>query len=72
MAESDVQHVRVLAVDIAGIMPVDEGIRCWGYLAVADRTAERPAFTISGDPILIQDGATVRGDLTLLIERVEK
>ncbi len=72
MAESDAQNVRVLAVDIAGIMPADDGIRCWGYLAVADRASERPAFTISGTPIFTHEGKIARGELALQIERVDK
>ncbi|MGB3305418.1 MAG: hypothetical protein WBA63_04470 [Thermomicrobiales bacterium] len=67
--EADAQHVTVLGVDVAGVMPIDEGLRCWGYLATSARSEDRPTCTIEGEPAIVRCDDQFSAEFTLRIER---
>lgn len=32
--EAEAQGTRVVAAEVSGVMPVDDGVRCWGFVSV--------------------------------------
>ncbi|HWV35791.1 MAG TPA: hypothetical protein VNZ55_09160 [Thermomicrobiales bacterium] len=66
--EADAQRVTVLGVDVAGVMPIDEGLRCWGYLATSARSEGRPTCTIEGEPAIVRRDDRFSAEFTLRIE----
>ena len=67
--EADAQRVTVLGVDVAGVMPIDEGLRCWGYLATSARSEGRPTCTIAGAPAIVRHDDQFSAEFKLRIER---
>ena len=67
--EADAQRVTVLGVDVAGVMPIDEGLRCWGYLATSARSEGRPTCTIEGEPSIARRDNQFYAEFALRIER---
>lgn len=67
--EADAQRVTVLGVDVAGVMPIDEGLRCWGYLATSARSEGRPTCTIEGSPSIDRRDDLFHAEFALRIER---
>jgi len=68
LEEADAQQVTVVGVDVAGIMPIDEGVRCWGYLATIDREAPRPAITVVPPVTVVHGPTNVRAEAQLRLE----
>ena len=66
--EADSQNVTVLGVEIGGVMPISDGIRCWGYLTTTPRTSLTSSTLVVNSSSLIADGDCLHAEVVLTIE----
>lgn len=66
--EADSQNVTVLGVEIGGVMPISDGIRCWGYLTTTPRTSLTSNTLVVSSSSLIADGDCLHAEVVLTIE----
>lgn len=66
--EADSQNVTVLGVEIGGVMPISDGIRCWGYLTTTPRTSLTSNTLVVSSSSLIADGDCLHAVVVLTIE----
>ena len=48
--EAEAQGTRVIAAEVSGVMPIDEGLRCWGFVSVVPTPDHPPVPRILETP----------------------
>jgi len=66
--EADSQNVSVLGVEIGGMMPTSEGVRCWGYLTTTPRTSSLATAFIVSSSRLVVNGDRLHAEVVITIE----
>lgn len=69
--EAEAQGARVVAAEVSGVMPIDEGMRCWGFVSVVMVPAEGASTMprVTGSPAIERGAGTIAATFSLAVER---
>lgn len=54
--EAEAHGATVIAAEVSGVMAVDEGLRCWGFVSVVPAPRATPEPMIADVPEITRDG----------------
>ncbi|MGC4108325.1 MAG: hypothetical protein QM753_18545 [Thermomicrobiales bacterium] len=57
--EADAHGATAIGAEVSGVMPIDEGLRCWGFVSVVPAAQPTPAPRIAGTPKVTREGRTL-------------
>jgi len=63
--EAAVQGARVIGAEVSGVMPIDEGIRCWGFVSVIPVSGPLAVPAVIGIPEITRQPGALVATLTL-------
>lgn len=61
--EAEAQGAAVVSAEVSGVMPVDEGLRCWGFVSAVPASGAPPMPQVIGSPAVTRQPGRLRATL---------
>lgn len=65
--EAEAQGAAVVAAEVSGVMPVDEGLRCWGFVSAVPASGPPPMPQVVASPAVTRQPGRFSATLTVAV-----